>query len=112
MPAPPPESEPAMINTRPFIPGSSRQALFRGPHRGFNVFGALRDGEDRGADVVDDAGQQAFVFALRHDADDRLGAGIADHEPALFAEPRLGGGDRAFDARRFERAAVTETHIA
>src|SRR5204863_435111 len=114
MPAPPPESEPAMINTRPFIPGPSQQApaLFRGPHRRFDLFGALRDGEDRRADVVDDAGQQAFVFALRHDADDGLGPGIADYEPALFAEPRLGGGNRPLDPRCFERSSMTETHIA
>src|ERR1051326_5477300 len=107
MPAPPPESEPAMINTRPFIPGciAPNEALFRGPHRGFNVFGALRDGEDCGADVVNDPTQQAFVFALRHDADDRLGAGIADHEPALSAAPRLGGGAPALYPHRFAAAA-------
>src|SRR5207248_2185296 len=38
--------------------------------------------------------------------------GIADDEPALFAEPRLGGGNRPLDPRRFERSSMTETHIA
>ncbi len=49
---------------------------------------------------------------MRHDPDHRLGAGIADHQPAFGTEPRLGGGNRAFDAGRFERAAIAEAHIA
>src|SRR5439155_22182199 len=110
MPAPPPESEPAMISTRPFItiPGAS----FSRPHPRFDVLGSLRNSENRGADLVDDAGKQRLVLALRHDADHRLRPRIADHQPPLRAEPPLGGGNGALDARRFERAAVAEAHIA
>src|SRR5262249_26457787 len=93
IPAPPPESQPAIISTRPFI--AARTPSFGGLHRRLDLFRRLRRGENRGADVVDNAGQEAFVLALRHDADYRFGAGIADHEPALFAEPRLGRGNCA-----------------
>src|SRR5215472_16521129 len=110
MPAPPPESEPAMISTRPFI--AARGASLGGPHRRLDLFRSLRRGEDCTADVVDNAGQQTLVLALRHDADDRLGAGIANHEPALLAEPCLAGGDRPLDPRRLERSALPEAHIA
>src|SRR4029077_10095824 len=110
MPAPPPESEPAMISTRPFI--AAARALFGGPHRRFDLLGALRRGQDRAADLVDDAGQQGFILALRHDPDHRLGAGIADHQPALCSEAAFGGGDRPLDARRLERPSIAKTHIA
>src|SRR5437762_7949315 len=110
MPAPPPESEPATINTRPFI--ATTRTSFGGPHRRFDVLSALRRSEDRCADVVNDAGQQFFVPALRHDPDDRLGPRIADHQPPLRTEPRFCGGDRPLDAGRFEGPAVAETHIA
>src|SRR3954449_4867264 len=109
MPAPPPESEPAMISTRPFI--RILWASFSRPHRRFDVLGSLRNSENRGADFVDDAGQQRLVLALRHDPDNRLGAGIEDHQPSLRAEPRLGGGDRALDAGGFQRPSVAEAHI-
>src|SRR5438034_4886457 len=110
MPAPPPESEPAMISTRPFITVSG--ASFSRPHRRFDVLGSLRNRENRGADLVDDADQQCLILALRHDPDHRLGAGVADHQPSFRAEPRLGGGDRALDAGGFERPSVAEAHIA
>src|SRR5215211_2704524 len=66
MPAPPPESEPATIRTRPFI-GYSPALLRRlggRAGRGFDLFGAAGDGQDRLANVVDDARQQPLVLAL------------------------------------------------
>src|SRR4030095_14367536 len=110
MPAPPPESEAAMISTRPFI--TNRRTSLGGPYRRFDILGALRRREDRGADIVNHAGEQFLILALRHDADYRLRARIADHQPSFCAEPPLGGGYRTLDARRFERAAVAEPHIA
>src|SRR5258708_22621476 len=90
MPAPPPESEPAMISTRPCI--MTAWALFRRlgrPGWRLDDFGPARDREDRLADIVDDAGQERPILTLRHDADDRLGPAIADHQPPFRAEPRF-----------------------
>src|SRR5580704_13360734 len=98
MPAPPPESEPATIRTRPFI---VPWALFGGPHR--RVFGAARGREDRLADVIDDVGEQRLILTLRHHPDHRLGARIANDESAGSAQPRLTGGDRLLHPPRFER---------
>src|SRR5438270_2319004 len=80
MPAPPPESDPAMISTRPFI--AAARASLGCPHRRIYRFGAVRGGQDRGADLVDDARQQRLVLALGHHPDHRLGPGIADHQPS------------------------------
>src|SRR5580704_12086524 len=107
MPAPPPESEPATIKTRPFI---VPWALFGGPDR--RVFGAARGREDRLADVIEDAGEQGFILALRHHPDHRLGAGITDDQPAGRAEPGLTGCDRLLYTERLERLAFAEAHIA
>src|SRR6266576_4940696 len=110
MPAPPPESEPAMISTRPFI--RILWASLSRPHRRFDFLGSLRHSEYRGADLVADAGQQRLVLALRHDPDHRLGPRIADYQPSLRAEPRFGGGNRALDAGGFERPSMAEANIA
>src|SRR5947208_15836359 len=60
MPAPPPESEPAIISTRPFIitPWGSFRRLDGRPGRRFDHLGAERDRQDHLADLVDDAGQK------------------------------------------------------
>src|SRR5579862_4063804 len=114
MPAPPPESDPATISTRPFITKTRRS--FRRPHRGpsrrFDRLGAASDREDHLADLVDDARQQPLVLALRHDADDRLGAGFADHQPPATAEPGFALGDRPLHPPRLERLALAEAHVA
>src|SRR5947209_17529914 len=70
MPAPPPESEPAMISTRPCI--IATRALFRRlgrPGWRLDDLGTARDRQDRLADVVDDAGQERAVLTLPHDAE-------------------------------------------
>src|SRR2546421_4412755 len=70
MPAPPPESEPAMINTRPRII-AARASLRRPDRRSGRRLGRLSaagDRQDRLADVVDDTGQERLVLTLRHDA--------------------------------------------
>ena len=41
-------------------------------------------------DIADDLVHEALVVAFRHHADDRLGAGWADHEAAACAQPGLG----------------------
>src|SRR5579863_6158855 len=114
MPAPPPESDPATISTRPFITKARRS--FRRPHRGLgwrlDRLGAASDREDHLADLVDDARQQPLVLALRHDPDDRLGAGFADHQPPGIAEPRFALGDCPLHAPRLERLSLAEPHVA
>src|SRR5258708_4900408 len=96
MPAPPPESEPATISTRPRI----------------SIASLARDAQDRGGDLVDDAADHDVVVAFGHDADHRLGAGFADHQSAARAEPALGVGDRRLDRGVIERrlAVATEAH--
>src|SRR5215472_18523422 len=85
MPAPPPESDPAMISTRPCI-------LFRCLSPADVQQGCLRVLADRGvancdANLVHHRRNHLLVFALSHDADHRLGSGFADYEPPVAAEP-------------------------
>src|SRR5665213_2994124 len=105
IPAPPPESEPATMRTRPFT------GLFRGLD-GARLVGAAGGGEDRLADVVDDQGEQPFVLALRHHPDHRLGAGRADDEPSVRAQPSFAGGDRLLDPARLQRQPLAEAEVA
>src|SRR6266851_6563837 len=86
IPAPPPESEPATIRTRPFMPPPSRC----GPR-------------DRLDDLVDDAAHELRIVAFGHDADQRLGARLAHQDAAARAELRFGGGDRLHDGVRGQR---------
>src|SRR5689334_13075890 len=123
MPAPPPESEPAMISTRPLIGGPAKartgtfagravRSLFGGLGRHFGAVAAARGRHDLGADRVDDAGKHIFVLALRHDPDHRLGPRLADHQPSRRTEAGLALGDRLPHAARFERLPLAEAHIA
>src|SRR5580704_7111439 len=82
MPAPPPESEPATIRTRPFMPPRSRCSP-----------------RQRSDNLVDDAANELRIVALGHDTDQRFGARLAHQDAAARAQPRLGGGDRLFHGR-------------
>src|SRR5215472_16877891 len=95
--------------------GASRDAqpastLFRRLYSAAAGIGAARGCEDCLANVIDDAGEQLFVLALRHDADHRLGPGGADDEPTRCAQPRLASGDRLLNSTCLQRTAVAETH--
>src|SRR5271169_1575056 len=109
MPAPPPESEPATIRTRPIM---VPPALLRRLDRRCRILGAARGGEDRLADIVDDIGEQCLILALRHHADHRLGARRADDEPSRRTKPGLAGGDRLLDPSRLQRPALAKADIA
>src|SRR5690348_3434552 len=98
MPAPPPESEPATISTRPFIPSSSRGpvhpndlplALFGRLGRNFRLIHAARSRQDLIADRADDIGQQVFILTLGHDPYHRLGSRFADDQPPGRPKPYL-----------------------
>ena len=93
MPAPPPESEPATIRTRPrFTPAlgpraiASRQRLRPCVH-------------------------QLLVLALGHHADHRLGAAGADQDAAALAEPRLVRGDLALHLGVLQRRGAGVAHV-
>src|ERR1700732_4289611 len=68
MPAPPPESDPAMIRTRPFIgtirassrPGELFRRVGGRSGRGLDRLGAAGHRQDRRANFVDDGRQQAL----------------------------------------------------
>src|SRR6266851_1298243 len=95
IPAPPPESEPATIRTRPFMPPSSR-----------------RSSRDRLDDLVDDAAHEVRIVAFGHDADQRLGARLAHQDAAGRAELRLGGGDRLGDGVGGQRrVGIADTDV-
>src|SRR3954464_15483352 len=108
MPAPPPESEPATISTRPFIAKTCsscspartlrrsrhsaaviRPLLFSRLGRDFDVFHAARGCQNLVANRVDDVGQQLVVLALGHAPDHRLGSRFADHQPPRRTETHL-----------------------
>src|SRR6202011_3375496 len=87
IPAPAPESDPATTRTRPIIQlvpegrkTSSSLCRLSSPCR-------PRYRGDRGTDLIDDGGDKRLILALGHDADQRLGAGFADEQPAGLAEP-------------------------
>src|SRR5437868_9265669 len=69
--------------------------------------GQIRTKRSRGrlnrlANVVDDAFDERRIVTLRHDPDQRLGAGFADDETALPFEFGFRGGDTLTDAVGFE----------
>src|SRR6478609_3602316 len=111
-PAPPPESDPAMIRmraveviARTFVPElgakfsmctamSCARQMPRNSSRG---------GLDRRADVIDEPLNLLLVLAFGHHPDQWLGTGLADDQPALAFPFRLGGGDALADAVRLQR---------
>src|SRR5512132_1483555 len=95
IPAPPPESDPAMIRTRPGRRTASR-----------------RGGTNDAADVVDDRAYQRLVFALRHHPDDRLGPGLADQQPTTVPQPPMAIVDGLLHALLFERLAAVAADVA
>src|SRR5215471_16268172 len=95
MPAPPPESEPATIRTRPFMPPS----WSRWPR-------------DRLDDLLDDRAHQLRIVAFGHDADQGFRAGLAHQDAPPSAEPRLGGGDRLRHGRFGQRRrGIAHSHV-
>src|SRR5262249_40289543 len=56
-------------------------------------------------DAVDDLLDEPLVVALAHDADDGLGTGGPNHQPALPVAPPLPLGDRGANLRVLERLA-------
>src|SRR5205085_8547107 len=69
--------------------------------------GQIRTKRSRGrlnrlTNVVDDAFDERRIVTLRHDPDQRLGAGFADDETALPFEFGFRGGDTLTDAVGFE----------
>ena len=83
MPAPPPESDPAMTRTRPFKHAPSR--TLAKPRRSCR------------AELVDDLLHELVVLALGHDAHHRLRAALADQQPAGAVQHPFGVGDRRLD---------------
>src|SRR6267154_719028 len=94
MPAPPPESDPAMLRIRTgFFIGISATTVFPAhPTLSYKGRGKKHLGRERvnlGAgfadhlrDLAHHLTDQLLVFALAHDADDRLGARFAHQQPA------------------------------
>src|SRR5512147_2638609 len=95
IPAPPPESEPAMIRTRPHRRPASR-----------------RGGTNDAADVVDDRADQRLVFALGHHPDHRLGPGLADQQPTTVPQPPMAIVDGLLHALLLEGLAAIEADVA
>src|SRR5512132_2386589 len=95
IPAPPPESDPAMIRTRP---------------RGGTASG--RGGTNDAADVVDDRADQQLVLALGHHPDHRLGPGLADQQPTAVPQPPMAIVDGLLHAFLLERLAAVEPDVA
>src|SRR5215468_92676 len=95
MPAPPPESDPATIKTRPFMrPSSSRWP------------------RERLDDLLDDRANQLRIVAFGHDADQGLGAGLAHQDAPPVAEPRFGRSDRLCHARFGQRRrGIAHPHV-
>src|SRR5690348_14478580 len=102
MPAPPPESEPAMIRIRAVdvilrvfdpVPGA-KLSMCTGLGLGRQIpRKGSRGRPHRLANIVDEALDKRAIVALGHDADQRLGARLADHEPPAALELGLGGGN-------------------
>src|ERR1700741_2434144 len=81
MPAPPPESDPAITRTRGI--------LFRPTASSLEARELCIQFLDGGDDVLHHFAHQAFVLALAHHADDGLGAGLAYQDAAATIEPLL-----------------------
>src|SRR4051794_30394186 len=122
MPAPPPESEPAMMRIRavdvtllafdPLFAAkfSMCTATSLGPQlpRKSSRSGGLHSL----ANIVDEALDQLRIVAFGHDPDKRLGAGFANDEPPAPLELGFGGGDALPDAVGLERlGTAVEAHI-
>src|SRR3954451_4510370 len=113
MPAPPPESEPAMMRIRAvdvtllaFDPLCAAKfsmctATSLGPQLPRKC---SRSGGLHGlADIVDEALDQLRIVALGHDPDQRLGAGLADNEATPTLELGFGVSNALPHAIGFER---------
>src|SRR5512132_4326181 len=96
IPAPPPESDPAMIRTRP----------------GRRTTASGRGGTNDAADVVDDRADQRLVFALGHHPDHRLGTGLTDQQPTAVPQPPMAIVDGLLHALLLERLAAVEPDVA
>src|SRR5262245_12211148 len=95
IPAPPPESEPATIRTRPF--------MARSPHC---------DLRDRLDDLLDDGAHEIRIVAFCHDADQRLRARLAHQDAARLAKARLGRRNGLGDGQLGERRrGIADPHI-
>src|SRR3954447_16104178 len=67
---------------------------------------------DRLANIVDQSFDQLRVLAFGHHPDQRLGAGLADHQPALPLQLGFGGRDSLADIVHLERlAAAVEADV-
>src|SRR6185437_7918668 len=106
MPAPPPESEPAMIRTRavgvtlrafdPFCGAKLSMCTKSLLARQIPRIGSR--GRLHGlANIVDQPFDERGVVAFRHDADKWLSARFADHQPPAALELRFSGSDSLAD---------------
>src|SRR5206468_12145182 len=121
MPAPPPESEPAMIRIRAARLTAAAFVPLVGPKLSMCTPMSLRrqiptkrsrGGLHRLANVIDQPLDERRVVALGHDPNQRLGARFADDQPPLSFEFGLGGGNVLPDAVAFERlAAAVEADV-
>src|SRR5690242_15912424 len=121
MPAPPPESEPAMMRIRAV--GVTLRAF--DPFCGAKLSMCTRSSLERQiprirsrgrlyglANFVDEALDQSRILAFGHDPDERLGARLADHETAPALQLRFRGGNPLAHAVRLERlCAAIETDV-
>src|SRR5690242_10991947 len=116
MPAPPPESEPAMIRIRAV--GVTLSAFDPRPGAKFSmctVSSLGRQFQKKGsrgrpdglANIVHDALHQRRVVAFRHHPDQGLGPGLADNEPSPSLKLGLRGGYPAPHPVGFKRLAAT-----
>src|SRR5690606_409646 len=97
IPAPPPESDPAMINTRPCIPLSRFPSADRGGYL-FN-------------DLIDDLADEGVIYPLAHDADQRLGSRFPDQQPAFRAKALLTLRDHPLHLLRQQRIGAFEADV-
>src|SRR6185312_3216331 len=121
MPAPPPESEPAMIRIRavgvtlrafdPFCGAKLSMCTKSSLARQIPRIGSRRR-LDGLADVVDHLRYEVRIVAFGHHPAQRLGARFADHEAAAAFELRLRRGDALPHAVGLERLrAAVEVNV-
>src|SRR5271154_4792339 len=117
MPAPPPESEPAMVKSRAVraIIATSGPAtiaeIYWGVLSGSSRFWLSGYFLDRVGDVAHHGANDFLVLALRHHPDQRLGARLAHQHPAILAKLGAGAVDAGLDPRILQRRAAAEAHI-
>src|SRR6185369_8616733 len=121
MPAPPPESEPAMMRIRATGVIDAASPVLRGAKFSMRTGKSLRPqiprfgsrgGLNGLADIVDQALDELGVVALGHHTDQRLRARLADDEAAPPFQLGFRGSDAFPDAVRFERfCAAVEAHV-